>query len=39
MLRLCTLKDLGRFHMFFAQSLSVSGGYCVICVEYLLHLP
>ena len=31
------LKDLGRFHRFPAQSLGVSGGVCVICIEYLLY--
>ena len=30
-------KVFGRFHMFPAQSLSVSGSFCVICIEKMLH--
>ena len=32
-------KVFGRFHRFPAQSLSVSGSFCVICIEYMLHSP
>ena len=32
-------KVFGRFHRFPAQSLSVSGSFCVICIENMLHSP
>ena len=34
-----TVKALGRLNMFPAQSLSVSGGFCVICTYYIGHSP
>ena len=33
------VKVFGRFHRFPAQSLSVSGRFCVICIENMLHSP
>ena len=32
-------KVFGRFHRFPAQSLCVSGSFCVICIENMLHFP
>ena len=31
------LKDLGRLNRFPAKSLSVFGGFCVICIDYMLY--
>ena len=33
------VKDLRRILRFSAQSLSVSGIFCVTCIKYLLHSP
>ena len=33
------LKDLGRLYRFYAQSLSVSGSFCVNLKGKLLHSP
>ena len=32
-------KDVGRLNRFPAQSLSVYGGFCDLCIECLLHSP
>ena len=32
-------KVFGRFHRFPAQSLSVSGSFCVICIGNMFHSP
>ena len=31
------VKDFGRCHRFPAQSLSDSGSFCAMCIEYMLH--